>query len=278
MRYFDAHGHLSFPAYDADRAEVVFRAKEAGVAGMVTVGTRLDTSQQAVARAKEFPGYVWATIGIHPTHANESTHVDVNELGASGVARAQIFNIDAFKKLAEEPEVVAVGECGLDYYRLDPSDTQSRDAQKKLFLRQLEFAREINKPLMIHCRSAARDFLEIISVHRELLPTTPGIMHFYTDSIDIAKKLLDFGFYFTFGGVITFSRQYDELVRLVPSDRILAETDCPYVAPTPHRGKRNEPAYVKLVCAQVARIKRISLEETAQATSANARRLFRRLR
>src|SRR3989344_5075443 len=222
---FDSHTHVHFPAYDKDRKEVIERAKKAGVK-MITVGTQAASSEAAIKLAYEYPDDIWATVGFHPTHLAESWHHDPHE---QAYANQEKFDIEKLRKLAQDPKVVAIGECGLDYYRLATSSktqvTRNKELQKEVFLEQAKLAQELNKALMIHCRpskgtdDAYEDLLFIVS-SLELL--VPHIAHFYVGSLTITKKLVDAGFYFTFGGVITFSRDYDASINLIPLNRILA--------------------------------------------------------
>lgn len=270
-KFFDAHTHVHFPAYDEDREAVLARAKKAGVK-MVTVGTQISTSESAIEFAKKNPGVVWATVGFHPGHLSENWHHDANEQGEEV---PEDFDIDKLKELSVAKEVVAIGECGLDYYRLEPDDLVSKDRQKKAFMEQIYLAKDADKPLMIHCRSAFGDLIDILEANRDALLEYPGAIHFFTGDLEEAQALLDLEFSFTFGGVITFSRDYDEVIKFLPLEAILSETDAPYVAPAPYRGKRNEPAYVVEVVKKLAELKGVSVEEMAEAVSKNISRIFR---
>lgn len=281
-KFFDAHTHIHFPAYDADREEVFARAKNAGVK-MIAVGTQESTSCGAVEFAKAHKGDAWATVGFHPAHFSLDWYHDKNE---QPQAQREELDIEELKKLAGEPEVVAIGECGLDYFRLKIKNEKLKveevSRQKEAFVAQIQLAAEIKKPLMIHCRgstgspqsNAFSDLIDILHTTNYLLPTSPGIVHFFTGTKDDAKKLLNLGFAFTFGGVITFSRDYDEIIKTTPLDRILSETDAPYVAPMPYRGGRNEPAYVVEVVKKLAEIKNVSLEIMTEQIRTNARTIF----
>ncbi|MFH1192730.1 MAG: TatD family hydrolase [Candidatus Jorgensenbacteria bacterium] len=303
LLYFDAHSHAQFAAYDADREAVIARARAAGV-GMVNAGTNRATSEAAIALAEANPDLCWATVGLHPLHAFESGYHDPQELTVEAFSNSRelengnVFDFDAFKKLAAHPKVVAVGECGLDYAvfvrerseRLQkralatPTESASelsareieeiKIKQKEAFIEQIKLAHEIQKPLVIHCRSAFPDLIALLTTHYQLLTNLPGLIHFFSGTADDAQKFLDMGFYFTFGGVITFVRDYDEVVKMIPSERILFETDAPYVAPAPYRGKRNEPAYVVEVVKKLAELKGVSAEEMSARTLKNARRVF----
>ncbi|MDP3974887.1 MAG: TatD family hydrolase [Candidatus Jorgensenbacteria bacterium] len=274
--YLDAHTHAQFSAYDGDRDAVLSRAREAGVR-MVNVGTTRKTSEAAVALARAYPDLCYATVGVHPSHASVSYH-DVQELGKSlshshELAEREAFDPAFYAKLAGEERVVAIGECGLDYAR-DVSD-EVKQKQRDLFLAHLKFAKEIEKPLMIHCRSAFPDLLQLLTTHYQLLTTkNPGIIHFFTGTPEEAKDLFTLGFSFTFGGVITFARDYDEVIKMIPMDRILSETDAPYVTPAPYRGKRNEPAYVVEVVKKLAELKGVGREAMAVQIRKNAERIL----
>ncbi len=279
MRFFDAHTHVQFTAFGSDYKEVIERALAASV-GVVNVGTQKDTSVRAVAIADEYEGDVYATVGLHPIHTEKSFH-DVQELGAAPLkrgeprldfmSRREEFDYDYYKKLAENDKVVAIGECGLDYYRLGEG-TKKRQAEA--FIKQIELAKEIQKPLMIHCREAFSDLISILQTTHYKLQTNIGIVHFFSGTKDDARKLLEMGFSFTFGGVITFTRDYDEVIKFIPTDRILSETDAPYVAPVPYRGKRNEPVYVIEVVKKLAEIKETDFEKMRERILENVKRIF----
>lgn len=273
MKYFDAHTHVNFVAYDADREAVIARAREAGV-GMNVVGTMFDTSKAAVELAEKNDD-MYATIGLHPIHTGKSYH-DEKEFGAGNsgfTSRGEVFDAAKYAKLAESKKVIAIGECGLDYYRLDE---ESKKRQVDAFIQQIELANSLRKPLMLHIRAAQgtqhayEDALEIIRAHAKVA----GDVHFFAGSWDIAKQFLDLGFTLSFTGVITFTHDYDEVVGNAPLDMLLSETDAPYVTPVPHRGERNEPAYVVEVAHAIARIKGVGREEAARWLVQNAMRVF----
>lgn len=272
--YFDAHTHAHFAAFEDDWKEVIDRALAQNV-WLINVGTQHDTSARAIEVAHMYKEGVYATVGLHPIHTEKSYH-DVKELGAEGAAkeftsRGEDFDYDAYKKLALDPKVVAIGECGLDYYRLGQG---TREKQHGVFLEHIRLAQEVKKPLMIHCREAFGDLIDTLVSCRASFATSPGVIHFFTGTPDDARKLLNLGFSFTFGGVITFTRDYDESIKLIPLDRLLSETDAPYVAPVPYRGKRNEPAYVVEVVKKLAELKGISTNEMEQQIFANAKKIF----
>jgi TatD DNase family protein len=285
--FFDAHTHGQFAGFDADREAVFARAKEADVY-FVNVGTQRDTSARAVEIADAAERGVYAAVGLHPVHTSKSYH-DEKELGGGEAAKAftsrgEVFDYDYYHALAVHPKTLAIGECGLDYFHF--SDDESRDVQmrkqKDALLAQLALARDVQKPIMIHCRDA---FHELIPILKEFAATggsagssgaapKPGVIHFFTGTKDNALALLDLGFSFTFGGVVTFTHDYDAAIAAIPIDRILSETDAPYVAPVPFRGKRNEPAYVIHTVAKLAELKGITPAEMKSQIWATAQRVF----
>ncbi|TSC61855.1 MAG: metal-dependent DNase YabD [Parcubacteria group bacterium Gr01-1014_48] len=272
-QYFDVHTHAHFVAYDTDREEVLRRALDAHT-WMVNVGTQKDTSCNAVEIAKKFGDGVYATVGLHPIHTEKSHH-DAKELGADQkfTSRGEEFDIAYYTKLAQEDVVVAIGECGLDYYRLSE---ETKEKQYATLWGHIEVARAVSKPLMIHCRNAFDDLIPFLASERKnIFPENPGIIHFFTGTVAHARALLELGFSFSFGGVTTFTRDYDEAIRFIPLEYILSETDAPYVTPVPFRGKRNEPLYVKYVVEQIAKIRNEDFEKVRSVLVDNALRVFR---
>lgn len=257
FQYFDVHSHIQDSAFDADREAALGRMKELGM-GAFVVGVDRKFSEDAIELAKKHEN-LWAVIGQHPT---DNT--------------VEAFNWDLYKTWAEEAKVVGIGECGLDYFHeLDP---EKRDAQKDLFETQLHLAAEVAKPVMVHIRpskgsrtDAYWDALDIL----DQFPDVWGNIHFFAGDWEVAQEYLRRGFTLSFTGVITFAKEYDEVIKKMPLESILSETDCPYVAPVPHRGKRNEPAYVSEVVRRIAEIRGESLETVQKALVANARRVFR---
>ena len=279
-KFFDVHTHVPFAAFKGEEDAVIRRALDAGV-WMINVGTQKDTSLATVETARKYPEGVWATVGLHPVHTEVSYH-DAKELGAAPseasakegfTSRGEEFDYDYYLNLAKDPKVVGIGECGLDYYRLTD---ETKEKQKKVFLEQMRLSQEVQKPLMIHCRKAFPDLISVLTTNDFRLTTgSPGIIHFFSGTKENAEALLSMGFSFSFGGVITFASDYDEVVRYIPLDRIVLETDAPYVTPVPYRGKRNEPAYVVEVAKKLAEIKAATLDEVAGKTFGNARRVFK---
>lgn len=272
-RFIDAHAHLQFSAFDADREEVLARTRAQNV-WVVNVGTQRDTSLRAVELSETHEG-VFATVGLHPIHTSDAWH-DPQEIGGEKGFRSkgETFSCEYYRDLAKRGKVVAIGECGLDYFRLQ---NQKEDValQKNAFSEQIALAKDVKKPLMIHCRNAYDDLIDMLSASREsLLSDRPGIVHFFAGTSEHADKLLDLGFSFSFGGALTFGENYDEVVRRIPLDRILLETDAPYVAPIPYRGKRNEPLYAIEAANKIAALKRLPIEEVLASTSSQAMAIF----
>ncbi|MBM4119592.1 MAG: TatD family deoxyribonuclease [Nitrospira sp.] len=253
----DTHTHLDDPRYDDDREAMITRARDAGVEAFLTIGCDLATSTAAVELAARYP-FVYAAIGVHP---HEVRHIAANWY-------------EELRRLAQHPKVVAYGEIGLDYHYNHSPPT----LQRERFREQIALARDLNLPIIVHTREAQEDTIAILKEERA--GTAGGVFHCFTGDAWLAKDGLDLGFYLSFSGVVTFpnATMLREIVKTVPMDRVLIETDCPYLTPAPHRGKRNEPAYVKLVAETIATVKStespISAEEVGRLTSANARRLF----
>ncbi|MDP9249728.1 MAG: TatD family hydrolase [bacterium] len=282
-KYIDIHSHVNFSAFDADREEVIKRALENDTF-VINVGTQIDTSRKAVQMAQEYPEGVYAIIGLHPIHTGASHH-DVKELGEGGkefTSRGEVFDKEAYRKLLADPKTLGIGECGLDYYRCDP---ESISKQKEAFIAQIELANEFKKPIMLHIRNNQKqelitgkegvpnayfDALDILKAHSKV----KGDVHFFAGNLAEAQAFLDFGFTLSFTGVITFTNDYDEVIKNTPLDMLMTETDSPYVTPTPYRGKRNEPVYVREVVKKIALIKGLPEEEAARAIVANAKRVF----
>ena len=268
FRRIDIHAHLNFAAYEADRDEVVARSLDSGTA-FINVGTQRDTSKASVDVASKYDKGVYAIVGLHPVHTSASFH-DKEELGEGGQefsSRGEEFNPVVYREFLKHPKVVGIGECGLDYYRSEPA---AAEKQKRAFLSQIELANESGKPLMLHIREAYRDALDILEAHSRVA----GDVHFFAGTTSEARAFLDLGYTLSFTGVITFARQYEELVEYIPLDMIQAETDCPFVSPVPNRGKRNEPSFVSHTIEKIAQIKKLPLAVVEDALLANAKRIF----
>ena len=250
----DSHAHLLERYYPGEVEATLARARAAGVAIILNVGTTVAESAEAAALAERNDD-VWATAGVHPHEARD--------LDAAALER--------LRELLARPRVVAVGECGLDYHY----DLSPREVQREALRTQIRLAREVKKPLVLHNRESDQDLLAIL--REEGAAEAGGVLHCFTAGPEAARQALDLGFHLGFGGILTF-KNADEVraaLKLCPLDRVLLETDCPYLTPIPHRGKRNEPAYVALVLAKVAEITGLTPEHLAEATSANTRRLLR---
>ncbi|HEX8591624.1 MAG TPA: TatD family hydrolase [Candidatus Paceibacterota bacterium] len=260
MRYFDAHCHIQFPHYDEDRDTVMAAMRNAEVGGLV-VGTDLVSSQKAV-ELVQGSETLWATVGLHPNSANEW-----------GGNRA-------YRELLKDPKVVGVGECGLDNYRPeDPAATKAK--QREVFEAHIALAVESNKPLMIHSRpskgtsDAYRDMLDILRAAKNENSDLRGNIHFFVGGVEEAKAFLELDFTLSFTAVLTFARDYDEVVSYVPLSHIISETDAPYIAPPPNRGKRNDPLAVIPVVEAIAGIRNEELETVRIQVLENARKLFK---
>ncbi len=256
----DTHSHLHLRQFDLDCDEVVARAEANGVTKIIEVGIDLESNKRAIALATRYP-QVYASVGIHPHEAGKATQETWTEL----------------RSLASQPGVVAIGETGLDYYR----DYSPREKQKEALREQLSLAKEFpkgslweRKPIILHDRKAHDDLLAIVEEDRG---GVTGVFHCFSGGLAMAEKCLQMGFYISIAGPVTFKGAYRlrDLACALPLERLLLETDSPFLPPHPYRGRRNEPAYVKLVAQEVAEIRGISFEELAQATTENATRLFR---
>jgi TatD DNase family protein len=251
----DTHTHLDDARYNDDRDTIITRAREAGVEMFVTIGCDLATSQAAVALANHYP-YVYASVGVHP---HEVKHISDGWY-------------DEFRRLINNKKVVAYGEIGLDYHynHSSPKD------QRERFREQIQLARELKLPVIIHTREAQDDTMTILK--EEKASEIGGVFHCFSGDAWLAKDALDLGFYLSFSGILTFQNatMLRDIAKNTPLDRVLIETDCPYLTPVPHRGKRNEPAYVAHVAKQLAAIHpELSLEQIEQRTTENAKRLFK---
>lgn len=281
-KLFDSHCHLHFSQYDNDREEIIKKLRDFDIK-TINVGIDFKESERAIKLAEKHPDLMWASVGLHPNDLEEN------------------FDIDKYRELAKSESVIAIGECGLDYAffarerneRLQKrasaeafgegglSEEKIKEKQKEIFIEQIELAQELEKPLILHCRpsvgtqDAYEDAFEILKYKNLNISNGNGVTHFFSGSKEIAEKFLNLGFYISFAGPITFAPEYKEVVEFVPMDRILVETDAPFAAPMPHRGRRNEPAYVEFVARQIAEWKNLSFEEVANQTTENAIKLFK---
>ncbi|EMI15161.1 TatD family hydrolase [Bacillus altitudinis MN12] len=251
---FDTHAHLNAEQYNEDLEQVIERAKSEKVEKIVVVGFDRPTITRAMELIEAYD-FIYAAIGWHPVDAIDMTDEDLAWI----------------KELSQHEKVVAIGEMGLDYYW----DKSPKDVQKEVFRRQIALAKEVNLPIIIHNRDATEDVVTILK--EEGAAEVGGIMHCFTGSLEIAKACMEMNFYISFGGPVTFknAKKPKEVVKDIPSDRLLIETDCPYLTPAPFRGKRNEPSYVKYIAEQIAELREMSFEELAALTTENAKKVFR---
>ncbi len=253
----DTHAHLVGDEFDADRGEVISRAHDAGVAIIIIVGTGVESGRRSIELAEKYQDILVA-VGIHPHQASTATEADIDSIG----------------RLAEYPGVVAIGEIGLDFYR----DYSPRDRQLQVFQQQLDLTARLDLPVVIHCRQAHEEMLAILHDWTARHPErqSPGVIHCFMGDSETARQYLEMGFYLSLGGYITYpvNRDAHDVIRNIPADRLMVETDCPFLAPQRYRGQRNEPAYVRYTAEELAGIRDVPLETLARETTENARRLF----
>ena len=251
--FIDSHSHLDDDRFNEDRDVLIKSLKENKVDIAINVGADLETSINSVKLADKYDN-IYATVGVHPHSASEVTEE----------------TLDQFREMAKNEKVVAIGEIGLDFYY----DNSPRDIQRKWFKEQINLAKELDLPVVIHSRDATKETFDIIKEAQD--GSLRGVLHCFSGSVEMAMEYIKLGFYISLGGPVTFknARVVREVAEAVPLDKLLIETDCPYLTPEPYRGKRNEPKYVSYVAEKIAQIKNISVEELAKATSANAKDLF----
>ncbi|MBD3248278.1 YchF/TatD family DNA exonuclease [Candidatus Falkowbacteria bacterium] len=280
MKYIDTHSHLNFQKFEADKNEVIGRSLEEDV-GMIIVGTDLKTSKKAVELANLYEDGVWAAVGLHPIHLEDQIGEDEN--GRAVVrGRAEEYIDESYEKLAGLEKVVAIGEIGLDYYHLKLSSdlTAKKNKQKEVLKKQLLLARSLDLPAIIHCRNAHNDLYDLLNdfrhEHNDLIPKEKawGVIHCFSGDENLAWDYFNLGLMVSFTGIITFSSAWDELIRKVPLEKIMIETDCPFMAPEPYRGQKNEPSLVKLVAERIAKIRQMDPDKVALATTQNAKKFF----
>ena len=271
----DTHAHINFKDYKDDADEVIKRALKNNI-WLINVGAEFETSERAVEYAEKYPQGVFAAVGLHPIHLQVQKF---KEKDFEFETKAEKFDYEKYKTLAQNPKVVAIGEIGLDYYHLKSESPEEilrlKDLQKEIFLKQIELAAELNKPLIIHCRNAHKDILEILKPKTQnLKPNLKGVIHSFSGNYKQARQYRELGFKIAFNGIITFARDYDKVILDTPLEDILLETDCPYLAPIPYRGQRNEPLYIVEVAKKIAEIKNLTIEEVAKQTTLNAKEVF----
>lgn len=256
MRYIDIHAHVNFQAYDTDRDAVMARLSDAEV-GVINIGSNMENSALAVDLAHQYEN-TWAIIGLHPVHEGDP------------------FDIEKMQELLGDPRVVGIGECGLDYFRGRDNVVE----QRELFGAHVQLGIQHGKPIMLHTRptpgttDAYEDLLALVRGYKNDHPDLHFHLHFYAGGEVLAREFLALGCTFSFTGVITFTHDYDAVIRMLPIESIMSETDCPYVTPAPHRGQRNEPVYVIEVVKKIAEIKNLPIEEVEGQMVENAKRVF----
>jgi TatD DNase family protein len=281
-KFIDSHTHVQFEDFDRDREDLIKRSLDSGF-WMINVGTDEDSSVKGIDLANKYSEGVYATVGIHPNDGIEKEKIDWVSM----------------ENLVKNSKVVGIGECGLDYFRV--IDQGLRDKQKEIFIKQIEIAQKINKPLVIHCRpskgtlDAYQDLIEILKKYYILSPETNleenskfnppaggqnskflnGVIHFYQGDLKTAERFFELGFLVSFSGVLTFDSQLDNVVKAIPLEKILVETDAPFATPIPYRGQRNEPRHIIEVIKKIAVLKDLDLEKVAEQIVKNTRNLFR---
>ncbi|MDD5528106.1 MAG: TatD family hydrolase [Patescibacteria group bacterium] len=280
MKLIDTHAHVNFKKFSADADQVILNALN-NETGMVIVGADYKTSKRALDLANKYEKGVYAAVGLHPVHLE-----DITEAGEDGRevvrVRAEEFNYDNYEKLAEFEKAVAIGEIGLDYYHLKLSADleNSKKKQKEVFVKQLLLARSFDLPALVHCRVAHDDLLATLKKfkedYKEKIPLDKpwGVIHCFSGDENLAWEYFKLGFYISFTGIITFSQQWDDLLRKMPLDKFMVETDCPFMTPEPYRGTRNEPVLVAYVAERIAAIRGVEPERIAEISTENARRFF----
>ena len=254
IELFDSHAHYEDNRFEEDAEEVIVQAYEKGVKYILNAGSDIDTSKKSIELAEKFD-YVYAAVGVHPHEAGKLKDDDETEI----------------RELCKHPKVVAIGEIGLDYYY----DHSPRDLQRYWFSKQLKLAKELNLPVIIHDRDAHEDVLNIVK--QEAPFEAYGVFHCFSGSWEMAKEVLKLGFYISVGGSLTFknARKTVEVIKNIPLESVLLETDCPYLTPEPFRGRRNDSSYVRLIAEKIAQIKGITLEQVAKSTTDNTKRFFK---
>lgn len=270
----DTHAHLNFNAYKNDLDAVIKRTLSENV-WFINVGSQYETSKRAVELAEKYGKGVYAAIGMHPIHVETEVFkpkLDPEEEMADE-KKEKKFDVERYKELAKSGKVVAIGETGLDYYYRPKTKTRQeifKQAQKEVFLEHLKLAKELNLPMIFHCRSSHDDLIEILRNN----PGIQGVVHCFSGTLEQAKKYLEMGFYLGFTGII-FKLDLDNIIKEIPIERILVETDCPYLTPPEASSERNEPIFVKYIIKKIAGIKGLSYEKIAEITTQNAKKLFR---
>ena len=263
----DVHAHMQFADYNEDRIQVIQQAIDAGI-WIINAGSNLENSKEGIKLAEEYEQGVYTTVGIHPNESGEG------------------FNKEKMRLLALHPKCVAIGECGLEYSsrarlaEIGFSEIDNKEAQAELFTHHINLSHETKKPLVIHCRDAYKDLYEILKENENsLIKNRPALMHFFSGSVVEAENFLELGCVFSFGGAVTFppkpnQTDFTSLIKILPMQAIVLETDSPYVSPEPFRGKRNKPSYITYVAEKIAEIKGVNLQEVEEQTTKNALNFF----
>ena len=250
--FIDSHAHIQLDRFDSDRSLVIERAKNSQVSIILVVGFDISTSHLAVELADRY-AHIYATVGLHPHDAKRFTPQTLREIAL----------------LAEHPKVVALGEMGLDYHR----NLSPKSVQKRVFEEQLDLATQLDLPIVVHNRNAFDDILSILENHSQL---TGGVLHCFSENTKSMDRVIDVGFHIGIGGPITYKKSQDlkQVVKVMPADSFLIETDCPWLAPQLRRGKRNEPAYITEIATKIAKLRQVTIESVGQTSSQNFRKLF----
>jgi len=278
----DVHCHLNFHRFEKDVAEVIKRAFEKGVTKIINVGTKIDSSQHAVRLAEAYDD-LYAIVGVHPHHADKPLENSKSEIRNSK-DNTEISWLEDLEKLAKHKKVLGIGEIGMDFYSYKSNGIVDPSAQKNIFIKQIELAIKLNLPLQIHNRHAGKEIIEILKHYNNDLLPTPGMFHCMSGDISLLKSALQMGFFVGFDGNITYpgiapgeTAELKDLVSYTPLDRIVVESDSPYLTPAPHRGTRNEPQYVILTARFIAKIKNTSFESVVAQTTKNVYTIFTKL-
>lgn len=269
----DTHAHVNFNAYKDDFDAVMKRAFEKDV-WVINVGSQLSTSARAVEMAARYEK-AFAAVGLHPIHLED---MEVEEEHAKFTTRREEFDYHAYRELASREKVVAIGETGLDFFHTEGEEKMAK--QKQVFVEHIKLANELNLPVIVHCRGKKDNiggaYADVLNILQEHKPKAGGVMHCYIGPAEMIAEFLKLGFYIGFNGVLTFDKTgtVEKSLLVTPLDRVLTETDCPYLTPPPFRGKRNEPAYVEYVVGKIADVLALPMEEVKRKTSENAKALF----
>jgi len=261
----DTHAHLDFPDFDNDRGQVIWQTKKAGIGKIVNVGSSLEGAKKSVELAQKYKE-IYAAVGVHPHNTWDKENI--KEFA------------EVLRELAKQPKVVAIGECGLDYFQLPEEGNQQstiKKRQKETFLVQIKLAQELNLPVIIHCRSAQNEILDLLVSYTSISNRPRGVFHCFSGDREFLNQVLKMGFYIGFCGNLTFKNAKNlwEIAKIAPLERILIETDSPFLSPEPYRGLRNTPKNVKLIAEFLAQLRGRNLEEISKITTENAEKLFR---